>query len=811
MTGGILLTGEKMVDKKTDSKLTIIKRDGRKVEYDGNRIINVATRAMSDVGDIDSNIAKKIESEIYQEVTSGIHQVLFTVDNISDMVEDKLLSHEMISAAKSFIKYRAVKDEKRSVDSNSDENVKKYVNLTDEFVSAYKHLPNPFKHPMSEIIFYRTYSRFLKERQRREYWWETVRRAVEYNTTIVDTNKDESEDLFDLIYNLKGFLSGRTMYSGNTVISKNYPMSNFNCSTQVTNKLITFTQGFYLLLLGCGYGFRVFEDDIKQLPKFRTDIELIHQQYSPIPRGSRKEHTDLNFHGSTIAEIVVGDSKVGWVKAMEHYLNLLTDPMYFTVNTITINYNNVRPFGEKLITFGGKASGHTALEKMFNKIQNVIERRGSAEKSKSIKLTSVDCLDIHTSIAEGVVVGGTRRSAEIGLGSIDDDAFIAAKSNLYTRDEYGNWNANLDIINRQMSNNTILYYSKPSREKFSEMFEKVKLSGEPALYNAEQALIRNPYFDGTNACGEILLSSAQMCNLVTIAISEFVYNGVLNKKELFEAYRLITRANLRMSCVELELHEWNMNQVRDMLLGVSMTGYQDMVNLTNMNMKEQAELLRELRNLVANVADSYAEELGVNKPLLKTCVKPEGTISQLPLVSSGVHFSHSPYYTRRVRMNAIEPLTKVCSDLGYPIYNEVGQTDENCTTKVVEFPVKSPDGLTKYGVSAIEQLEIYKMFMENYVDHNASITVHVRPNEWKEVEQWVWDNWDSVIGISFISLDDSFYELLPYEAIDKEEYERRLANMKEFKPELITEYEKEEFEADMSLNSGCEGGSCPVR
>ena len=193
-----------------------------------------------------------------------------------------------------------------------------------------------------------------------------------------------------------------------------------------------------------------------------------------------------------------------------------------------------------------------------------------------------------------------------------------------------------------------------------------------------------------------------------------------------------------------------------------------------------------------------------------TTIKPEGTLSLLPTVSSGVHYSHSPYYIRRIRITATDPLCRVCEDLGYPVLPEVGQDPLDPVTKVVEFPVKAPAGRVKADVSAVEQLENYKMFMQHYVDHNCSITVHVRDHEWDEVEQWVWDNWDDVVALSFLSYDDSFYELLPYEAIDEAEYERRRAAMKPFNPSLLSRYEHGETELEIG-DSECANGVCPVR
>lgn len=309
---------------------------------------------------------------------------------------------------------------------------------------------------------------------------------------------------------------------------------------------------------------------------------------------------------------------------------------------------------------------------------------------------------------------------------------------------------------------------------------------------------------------EILLDSEGLCNLTTVNVMSFVENNNINKEKLFEAQRLSARAGYRMTTIELELPKWNNVQQRDRLLGCSLTGWQDMVNATNMSLEDQKNILAKLREVANQEAEKYSQQLNGNKPLLVTTLKPEGTLSQLPVVSSGIHYSHSPYYIRRIRINADDPMVKVCEDLNYPVFPEVGQSKENCSTKVVEFPVKAPEGRTKYDVSAIEQLENYLTFMQSYVDHNASITVHVRDHEWDDVEQFIWDHWDEIVAVSFLSLDDSFYQLLPYESIKKEEYEEKVKSMKPFIPSLISKYEKEETELDIG-DEGCESGVCPIR
>lgn len=785
--------------------MKVRKRDGNLVDFTKDKIVKAIEKAMEEtkIG-VDHNLSEQIANEILKNL-SARPEKYHEVEDIQDIVEFKLMDSERKDVAKRYIIYRSEKEKERRKNLSKEA----YKMIKDDFVSKYKHNSSPMGQ-LGNFVYYRTYSRFLMEQGRREYWWETVRRAVEYNTSIVPTSKEEAEKLYDNVFNLRQFLSGRTFWVGNTNVSKQYPMSNFNCAFQKIDSFQAFTDLFYLLMIGSGVGVRVLREDVNKIPKFRTNYKLIHKDYIEKPKILREDSTSLVFYNNTSAEIVIGDSKEGWVQALEHFLNLVGRSQYRNINTIIIDYSHVRPKGERLRTFGGTASGHESLKNMFYKVDKVIKRKSLLLEKDNIKLAPIDCLDIANIIGENVVVGGVRRTAEMVIIDSNDEECIEAKSNLYKQED-GKWSVNKDLIHRQMSNNSIYYTKKPSRERLKWNIEKMRYSGEPGWINAEAAEKRRPNMNGVNPCGEILLDSQGLCNLTTVNVFAFVKeNGSLDEKALLEAQRLSARAGYRMTCVELELPDWDRVQQRDKLIGCSLTGWQDMINATRFTKEQEAELLRKLKKAAKDAALEYAKELGQNEPLLVTTIKPEGTLSQLPTVSSGVHYSHSPYFIRRVRISSDDPLVKVCEELGYPVLPEVGQSIENCTTKVVEFPVKAPEGKTKYEVSAIEQLENYKMFMENYVEHNCSITVHVRNHEWEEVEQWVWDNWDSVVAVSFLPLDDSFYELLPYEAIDNEEYEKRVKAMKPFVPSLISKYEKEEVEFDIG-NEGCEGGICPIR
>ncbi len=781
---------------------TVIKRDGTHVIFKSEKLKIAIENAMQETkAGIDSKLAGDIAAAIEKQVEKS--ERLVNVEDLQDLVEDFLMASERKDAAKKFIIYRYERDKTRDARKRRDGRI-----ISEEFVSKYKHTPSPMNQ-LGSFVYYRTYSRWIPDEMRREYWWETVRRSVEYNCSLVPTSKEEAEKLYKNIFELKQFLSGRTFWVGSTDVSKHYPMSNYNCSFQVIDSFAAFRDIFYLLMVGSGVGVRVLKSDVAKLPPIRTDIEVIHESYTPTLKGLRQDSTALEFTHNDTMKITIGDSKEGWVQSMDYFLKVFYSTEYRKIKTVILNYDHVREKGEKLKTFGGTASGHTSMKNMFLKILKVVDKAKHRTTATRIRLQPIDCLDIANIIGENVVVGGVRRTAEIVLIDQDDKDSIQAKSELYKKvDE--KWAIDTEISHRQMSNNSIYYTRKPTRPELHWHLQQMRYSGEPGWVNEEAGAKRRPNFQGVNPCAEILLDSKGLCNLTTVNVMAFVKDGVLDHAGLLEAQRLSARAGYRMTCTELEIPEWNAVQQRDKLLGCSLTGWQDMVNALKLNQEGQQKLLGELKLAAKKAASDYARELGQPEPLLVTTIKPEGTLSLLPVVSSGVHYSHAPYYVRRIRISSDDPLTKVCEELGYPVYAEVGQDPETCVTKVVEFPVKAPGEKFKADVSAIEQLEIYKMFMTHYVEHNCSITIHVRDDEWDAVEQWVWENWEDTVALSFLSFEDNFYELLPFEEISEKEYHSRVKAMNPFVPSLISKYEKEETEFDIG-NDGCEGGVCPVR
>ena len=386
------------------------------------------------------------------------------------------------------------------------------------------------------------------------------------------------------------------------------------------------------------------------------------------------------------------------------------------------------------------------------------------------------------------------------------------------------------LDHRRMSNNSIAFEKKPKREFLNLVFEMMQLEGEPGFFNMEEARRRRPNAEGVNPCGEIILDSKGVCNLTTINVKAFVEETAdgsysLDLDGLKRAQALSARIGLRMTLSPLEIDSWNEIQQRDRLIGTSVTGWKDAMALLNATEEDEQRIMNELRAASREEADNYAKTLRVNAPLLATTVKPEGTLSQVAGgVSPGVHMSHSPYYVRRVRINATDPLVKVARELDWKIHAEVGTNGlyseeeladesviEMARTVVIDFPVASGAKRTKEDTNVDEQFDTYFRFQKNYVEHNASNTIDVKPGEWGQAEQRVWDGWDNFVGVSFLSHDGGTYTLAPYEAISKEEYEERKKDLKPFDAALLQKFEANETTADLDNMDACASGVCPIR
>jgi len=249
---------------------------------------------------------------------------------------------------------------------------------------------------------------------------------------------------------------------------------------------------------------------------------------------------------------------------------------------------------------------------------------------------------------------------------------------------------------------------------------------------------------------------------------------------------------------------WKKNCEEERLLGVSITGQWDCPKV------REPGMLRKIKEEVLRVNREYAKKFGISASTCATCVKPSGNVSQVTDCASGMHPRHSQYYIRRVRVSATDALFKMLRDQGVPYHPEVGQSVEDATTYVLEFPVKAPEGaIFKNDLTALEQLEHWKDVKENFTEHNPSVTISVGDDEWVEVANWVYENWDLVGGLSFLPRSDHVYQLAPYEEIDAKQYEELAKKLEHVDYSKIVSYERED-ELDVKAELACVSGTCEI-
>lgn len=666
--------------------------------------------------------------------------------------------------------------------------------LNKAFVEKYSKLQPNFG-PIGEVVYSRTYSRPIQELSRREYWHETVERVVNFSASLAPISQEEAEDLYDRIWSMKMFPAGRTLWAGGTGMSS----SQFNCSFLVLKEAQDFYDLTYMLMSGAGVGFRVDSvDDLNKNIPINSSAKLTNILYDYVGAAGVLENTfvELDEKNGKTATIVIGDSREGWADAIKIYLGLLGNSQ---IKEILVNYNYVRPLGTPLKRFGGYASGPEPLIDFFT-----LTHKFLVENDKG--WTSLKALDVANLIGRTVVSGGSRRSAQIGLSVSSDHAFAEAKTGTWY--ESAPW--------RSQSNNTIIFKQRPSKEELKQRFDAIAQYGEPGFLNEEAALKRRKDFKGLNPCAEILLADNGVCNLASVNLMAHVKNGNIDWDDLEKTIVAATRHSVRITLLELELPHWNEQQKRDRLLGVSIMGFGDYLdtitldqsNPQNSNQNDLSSFLNKMRNVARQEANKYAFELRIPAPLLVTTVKPDGTCAQLPGVSSGVHPNFGPYYIRRVRISSVDAVAKALNMLG--VYNEPDKN--NFETLVFEFPVKTPATRYAYEYSAVEMLERYKTVLKDYAEHNVSQTIYFDQSEITEIVDWIYDNWDDYVAVSFLVKSDATYPQMPYERISEQTYEEMMAKMP--KPEafraMLDAVEYNQMSATDDLE-GCDTGACPVR
>lgn len=306
-------------------------------------------------------------------------------------------------------------------------------------------------------------------------------------------------------------------------------------------------------------------------------------------------------------------------------------------------------------------------------------------------------------------------------------------------------------------------------------------------------------------CGEISLRSAGLCNLTEVVIR--AGDTLAQLKEKVEVATIMGTYQSTLTNFQYVRPIWRKNAEEERLLGVSMTGIMDHPVLSQVS-DEAAKWLRELRDHAIAVNKEWAAKLGIPASAAITTVKPSGTVSQLVDSASGIHPRYAEYYIRTVRGDKKDPLAQYMRSVGFPVEDDVMKPE---TTDVFSFPVKCPaNAVMRNDMTAIEQLEHYVQFKNNWSEHMVSITVYVREEEWVRVGAWVYDHFDDVCGVSFLPHSDHSYRQAPYTECTEEEYTVALAKMPTITSwEGLRDFEKEDA-TNLTKEFACISGVCEV-
>ncbi len=749
------------------------KRDGRFVAFDFDKISAAIWKAMAAAGEGGQDDAALVAHQVAGELarfTKKYKNFMPTVEGMQDSVEKYLILNDYVKTAKAYILYRDKRAQLRAQHVEIPERVQKLVEESAKYFKG---------NALGEFVYLRSYSKWIPEEGRRETWIETVDRYIGFMRENLGAKLTEKEytEVREAILKQEVMPSMRLMqFSGEAARCSN--VCAYNCSYIAPSKLRDFAEIMYISMRGTGAGFSVESQNIQALPQIKYQM------------------------GEKLATHVVVDSAEGWCDALT--LGLTT---WYDGKDISFDFSQVRPAGARLKTMGGKASGPEPLKNLLAFArERIFSRQGR-------RLRNIDAHDLICKVGECVVAGGVRRSAMISLSDLDDTNLRDAKKGQFFMSD----------PQRSIANNSAVYLEKPDNEKF--MDEWVALmksqSGERGIFNRAGLLTQLPkrryaFWEksgylmngrivgtpGTNPCGEIILKSKQFCNL-----SEIIARSSDTKQTLLRKARIATILGTYQSMLtDLPYlsKEWKQNCEDERLLGVSITGQWDSPAVRD------SDTLQALRAETIATNKKYAKRFGVNESTSITCTKPSGTVSQTFDVSSGMHARHAPYYIRRIRVSATDSLFKLMRDQGVPFYPEVGQSLEDANTYVLEFPVKSPHGsVCKDDLTALDQLEHWKLVKKNYTEHNPSVTISVGENEWIEVANWVYSNWDIVGGLSFLPRSNHIYRLAPYETITKEEYENRISNFPNVDYGKLIAYERQD-ETEMKKELACAGGTCEI-
>ena len=648
----------------------------------------------------------------------------------------------------------------------------------------------------AQVITRRTYNRPTSDDGKEfETWQETVARVIDHqewlwqravDRDLTDEEYAELYDLEQLMLDRKVAMSGRTLWLGGTQVAKTREASQFNCSFTQVETIYDVVDVLWLLLQGCGVGFKPIVGTLNGFAQPIKEIKVVRSTRTE--KGGCETNKEIWDTKTKTWTIQVGDSAEAWAKSIGKLL-----AGKYAANTLVLDFSQLRPAGERLKGYGWISSGDSAISTAYVAIANILNGRADS------LLTRMDILDIVNHL--GTILS-SRRSAEIALfdyGQPEWEEFAVAKKDWWLHNNQ----------HRTQSNNSLVFKEKPLRADLEKIFNMMLEAGgsEPGFINEVEALRRAPWFKGANPCVEILLGNKSFCNLTETDIGKFKGDTA----GLHAAIRLAARANYRQTCVNLLdgiLQEsWHLNNYFLRLCGVGLTGIAKRPDMGSYDYEY-------LKRTATAAAVGMAYELGLPAPKNVTCIKPSGTLSKIMDTPEGVHKPLGKYIFNNVQFSKYDPIVEVLRNANYNVMNH--PTDDSGV--LITFPVAwddipfdKVDGKEVNLESAVVQLERYKLIQTSWNQQNTSVTISYDPTEVPAIIDWLLLNWDCYVGVSFIyrtdptkTAKDLGYLYLPQEVVTEDMYTTYSQQLKPVSLDNANSF-------DEILGEECSTGACPIR
>ena len=648
----------------------------------------------------------------------------------------------------------------------------------------------------AQVITRRTYNRPLTDDGKVfETWEQTVARVIDHQQWLWqrsvgrDLNDIEFAELYDLeqlMLDRKVSMSGRSLWLGGTTVAQTREASQFNCSFTQVETIYDIVDVLWLLLQGCGVGFKPIVGTLNGFSKPIKTIRAVRSTRTA--KGGNEQNVETWDSESKVWTIQIGDSAEAWAKSIGKLM-----AGKYPAKELVLDFSQLRPAGERLKGYGWISSGDSAISTAYLAIAKILNGRADS------LLTRMDILDIVNHL--GTILS-SRRSAEIALfeyGQPEWEEFAVAKKDWWL---HGN-------SQRQQSNNSLVFKEKPLYEDLRKIFDLMEDAGgsEPGFINAVEATRRAPWFAGCNPCVEILLGNKSFCNLTETDIGKFKGDTA----GLHEAIRLAARANYRQTCVNLNdgiLQEsWHLNNYFLRLCGVGLTGIAKRPDMGGYDYEY-------LKRTATAAAVGMADELDLPRPKNITCVKPSGTLSKIMDTTEGIHKPLGKYIFNNVQFSKYDPVVDKLRAANYNVINH--PTDDSGV--LVSFPVKWDDvpfhkvnGKEVNLDSALEQLEKYKLIQTSWTQQNTSVTISYSLDEVEDIIAWLLNNWDVYVGVSFLyrtdpsmTAKDLGYLYLPQEVVSEQTYNDYVVTLKPVDLDDANSF-------DEIMGEDCSTGACPIK